>query len=161
MKYFENMSDEAKVWIYTAGRALLDIEVKQLNDALQAFAIRWESHGKNLNSAAAVQYDRFLVFMVDKGGQGKACGRAIDNSIRFIQQLEKEFGIEFLNRMLLPFEENGRVQICHKDDLNDKLASGLIRDDTIVFNTMVKTKYEYLHDFKIPYAKSWFSLVLS
>ena len=159
MNAFKNMTNEAKVWVYVADRPLLPVELQQLNDSLQRFAISWESHGKNLNSAAAVQYDRFLVFMVDKGGEGKACGRAIDNSIRYIQELEEEFGIHFLNRMLLAYEKEGKVTLCLRDELLQKMADDEINDNTMVFNTLVKSKEEYLNSFKIPFAKSWMALM--
>ena len=77
---FEQLSDEARLWIYQANRLLTQEERISILQKSLTFLTKWVSHGNPLQSSAALLHDQFLVLAVEESFQG-ATGCAVDASI--------------------------------------------------------------------------------
>ncbi len=150
----KKLSAGARVWIYQAGKKLTESERKNILDKAKYFVANWSAHGSALNADAEILYDTFLVLMVDEGDIG-ASGCSIDKSLHFIQQLEQEFHIDFLNRKIVALLEKGMVKLVDLESLKSQINEGKIDKDSIIFNNLVSTAGQMETDWKIPLNKSW------
>ena len=152
---FSSLPPHSRVWIYQADREFTLAETKQIKNKAEAFVAQWTSHDQLMKACIEVFHNRFIVVCVDeKTAPASGCG--IDKSVKFIQQLEKEFNISLLNRMnvayrrptpTLPVRE-GEILTCHVSELKNKGA-------LTVFNNLVSTKEELEKNWEVPIEKSW------
>ena len=156
---YRNLSPDSKVWIYQSSRAFTDKETGELCIILEKFADDWVAHGKNLSAYATVQYKRFIVLMVDESAAG-ASGCSIDSSVHFMQEVEKQYGIELFNRLNLAYltGQGDEVALVHKSKISELIDNQSISEHTTVFNNLIKTKYDFEHSWKIPLKDSWAGL---
>jgi len=153
-KTFEGLSPDSRVWIYQSNRTLSDVEVDKINPMLSEFSAQWVSHNQQLKAAGEILYNRFLVLMVDQTMAG-ASGCSIDSSVRFITDLGNQIGVSFFDRMTFPYRKNDQIQFASKDEFEQLFANGVIDDNTVVFDNLVKTKKELESVWEKPLAQSW------
>ncbi len=154
MHPFETMPADAKVWVYAANRKLSTVEQKEIIARANTFTNNWKSHGQSLKAVFDILHDVFLVLMVDEqvnpvGG----CGT--DESIHFMQALEKDFHISLFNRFQVELIKENELILTTKADAlklyNEKQISG----NTIFFNKNTTLKKDFDMRFMIPYSESW------
>ncbi|HET6993179.1 MAG TPA: ABC transporter ATPase, partial [Bacteroidia bacterium] len=110
MLTFNDMPNRSKVWIYQADRNFTDMEIAEIKKKSAMFLLDWSSHGNMMLATIDIVYNRFLIVLVDED-QASASGCGIDKSVRFIQQLEKDYLINLFDRMLVTFrDENGIIR---------------------------------------------------
>lgn len=151
---FEKLPDAARIWVYQANRSLTDGEVKTIEEALQLALGQWAAHGQPLLASARVMENRFVVIGVDEG-YSVPSGCSIDSSVRTLQNIGYQVGIDFFDRSAAIRLANGAVQTYTLPTLKAAVTNGLITPDTIVFNTLVNTKAEFLANWQIKAIDSW------
>ena len=151
--------DNAKVWVYQSNQQLDKDEVDYLKVQLDDFVSSWESHGKLLKATFEIVHNLFVVLFVDEQGD-KMCGTAQDNSIRLMKQLGTELEVDFLNRMTQSYKKGEQVKIVEMNDFSKLLANNEINENTIVFNNMVTTKYDFENHWEVPLKDSWHKQLL-
>lgn len=151
---FENIPDESRIWIYQSNRKLADDEVVSIEKKCLDFIENWSAHSTSLEASFVIKYNRFIVFAVNQEVQA-ATGCSIDSSVRFIQDLEKEYGIELLDKMNVTFKVG--EHIAHKSliDFKKMAKEKAVTSSTIVFNNLVNTKAEFLEFWEVPASESW------
>lgn len=150
-----SLPDHARVWIYPSERPFSAAEKVAVIKHASEFAQRWVAHSHQLTAATEVLEDRFLVLAVDESQAG-ASGCSIDSSVRFVQQLGAEMGVDFFNRMLFSYRtDSGEVMTVGRPDFKAHYASEAIKDDTIVFDPLVKTIGELKESFEKKLSESW------
>lgn len=151
---FNTLSDAARVWIYQANRSFSETELEELNTKLSHFITQWTAHGSDLQASFEIKYKRFIIIAVDQEQQA-ATGCSIDASVHFIQQLEKDYNVDLMDKMNVSYKQG--EYIAYKDlkafrkMAKDKAVTG----KTIVFNNLVATKAEYLENWEVPAKESW------
>lgn len=148
------MSPHARAWVYQSNRELTTAEAENLKAAADTFVTGWTAHNHQLSAVAEIYYSRFLVLFVDEG-QGSASGCSIDKSVKFIKDMEVQFGVSFLDRMNLAYKKGSQVFSLPKSEFEKLMISGEINDDTIVFNNLITTKEEFDTNWEIPLGRSW------
>lgn len=153
---FKNLPDDARIWIYQANRKLSDDEVAAISEQTGRFVEQWTAHGADLKAGFEIRYNRFIVIALDQS-LAAASGCSIDASVHFIQQLEKEFDVDLLDKMNVTFY-NGDF-IAHKtlSDFRAMAKAKSVSSKTVVFNNLVNTKGEYDLYWEVPAAESWHS----
>ncbi len=155
---FNDMPPEARLWVYQADRPLSSSEQELVKIQSKAFIEQWTAHGANLKASFDISFDQFLIITVDENFS-QASGCSIDSSVRFVQYLEKELKISFLDRSRVAFWdvalEPSRIITRNLDEIKEKVQSGEIRENTIVFNNMVTSKGEFDANWKIETKNSW------
>lgn len=153
---FKNLPDNARIWIYQANRKLSDDEVAAMTEKTNTFLEEWTAHGADLEAGFEIKYNRFIVIGLNQANAA-ASGCSIDASVHFIQQLEKEFDVDLLDKMNVTFY-NGEF-IAHKTlkDFKAMAKAKSVSPKTVVFNNLVNTKAEYDTQWEVPAAESWHS----
>jgi len=160
IKDFKELPDDSRIWIYQSNRKLSDAEVEIISAKTEAFLEQWTAHGKDLNAGFEIRYNRFIVLGLNQEN-ASASGCSIDSSVYFIQSLEKEFGLDLLDKMNVTFY-NGEY-IAHKSlaDFKKMAKARSVSKNTVVFNNLVITKEDYLENWEVPAKDSWHSRFLA
>ena len=151
---FNKLPDDARVWVYQASRPLSDGDVTAINQALQSALSQWAAHGQALLASAQVIENRFVVVGVDEG-YNLPSGCSIDSSVRTLRQLGESLRIDFFDRSAAISMADGAVQTIDLPGIKSAVSDGVITPETIVFNTLVKTKAEFLTNWHLRAADSW------
>lgn len=151
---FENMPDDARVWIYQADRKLANAEVESIDNAGTKFFEDWAAHGAPLKSSFKIFHNQFLVICADENFN-KASGCSIDSSVGFVKQIEQQFNINFFDRTKVAFIFNEEVYLESLSNLKTSVAEGKIRESTPTFNNLVSNKRELDSAWVVPAKSTW------
>ncbi len=153
---FENLPLESKIWIYQSNRKFSDEEFTEIEVALQFFLDNWSAHGTGLESSYQLKYNRFIIIAVNQEVQN-ATGCSIDASVQFIQNLEKKYSVDLLDKMNVTFKLG--EHIAHKSllDFKKMAKDKAVTENTIVFNNLVNSIEEWNDNWEVPAGESWHS----
>jgi hypothetical protein len=154
MTEYNELAPGSRVWIFQADRELSADENAAMSNELLQFIENWLSHGSLLKAQYKLLHNRFIVFFADEQGDNM-CGRAIDASVRFVKELEKEYSISLIDRSRVAYIKDGKVEACTLDELGQRIEDGEITPETEVFNNLVSTKEEFDKSWTVPLSKSW------
>ncbi|MGB3798763.1 MAG: hypothetical protein WA952_03050 [Lewinella sp.] len=156
-KSLTSLAPESRIWIYGAERALTKDETKLVRERAQEFVSQWVSHTQDLTAGADVLHNRFLVLAVDET-QAEASGCSIDGSVNFVKTLGSEIGVDFFNRMRFSYrDENGKIHTVGREEFKLLYSQGQLKNDSIVFDPLVKELGELRQIFERPLEDSWHS----
>ncbi|WP_127844961.1 ABC transporter ATPase [Psychroflexus aestuariivivens] len=151
---FKDLPDDSRVWIYQANRGFNEDEIAEISQKLNSFLQEWTVHGKMLKAGFEIKYNRFIVIGLDES-QANASGCSIDASVHFIQQLEKEYDVDLLDKMNVSFKSGEFVAYKTLLDFKKMVKTKAVSPKTIVFNNLVNTKAEYKDFWEVPMTESW------
>ncbi|WP_430408720.1 ABC transporter ATPase [Kordia sp.] len=151
---FNVLSDDAKVWIYQANRSFSETELEEIKLKLAGFITQWTAHGSDLQASFEIKYKRFIIIAVDQERQA-ATGCSIDASVHFIQQLEKEYNVDLLDKMNVSYKQGEYIAYKDLKDFRKMAKDKAVTGKTIVFNNLVATKAEFLENWEVPAKESW------
>lgn len=151
---FETLPESSRVWIYQSNRSFTEEELKEIKEKLQLFIEQWTAHGANLKASFELRYKRFIILALDQKVNA-ATGCSIDESVRFIQQLEKDYNVDLLDKMNVSYKQGDFVAYKTLTDFRKMAKDKAVSPKTIVFNNLVNNKAEYLSDWEVPASESW------
>ncbi len=151
---FEDLPDDSRIWIYQSNRKFSDAEIMTIQTRLSEFLTEWTAHGASLEAAFEIKHQRFIVIGLNQAN-ASASGCSIDASVHFIQQLEKEFDVDLLDKMNVTYYIGEYLAFKPLDEFKAMAKAKAISKNTIVFNNLVNTKEEYLENWEVPAAESW------
>ncbi|RYY59518.1 MAG: hypothetical protein EOO05_13035 [Chitinophagaceae bacterium] len=144
----------SRVWIYQSNRVFSLGEALSLEQQLDTFAGEWKTHGTPVKAAGYLFFGQFIVLMADETAAGVS-GCSTDSSVRFIKELEKQYGVSLFDRTALAFVVKDRVQVLPLAHLQYSVENGFIGPDTLYFNHTVLDKTELENNWIIPLKNSW------
>ncbi len=153
---FNELPDNARIWIYQANRSFTDTEMDELQASVAEFLKEWTAHGSHLHAGFEIRYKRFIVIGLDQTN-ASASGCSIDASVHFIQSLEKKYNVELLDRMNVSFKQGEYIAYKPLKDFKKLAKAKSVSPNTIVFNNLVATKKEYQEHWEVPASESWHS----
>ena len=139
---FNEMPEEARLWIYQAERKLTDKEVEFVRFNTENFLNQWRAHGQDLKSSFTIEYDQFLVISVDESFS-QASGCSIDASVHLIEALQSELGISFMTTSKVAFLQNDKINLYPFNKLKEQAKDNVISPETLVFDNTVKNVAEF------------------
>ncbi len=142
-----------KVWVYLSSKKL---EGQQLSDIIalgNSFVNSWKAHDNKLSASFEVLHNYFIVVKVDETTYN-ASGCSIDKLLRFIKELEQNFSIQLLNRLLVAYELDHKIFVVHSSEIKELMNKGVINENTIIFDTSVADAVEFA-TWKKPLKNSW------
>jgi len=156
---FDTLPEESRIWIYQSNRSFSDIELSQLEEQLNTFIEAWTAHGKDLQSSYKIVYKRFIVIALNQN-LNIATGCSIDASVNFIQQLEKQYNVDLMDKMNVSYKQG--EFIAHKTllDFKKMAQQKAVSKNTIVFNNLVTNIAEFNENWEVPASESWHSRFL-
>jgi hypothetical protein len=157
---FESLADSSRVWIYQANRSFTAEEIQEISNKLDLFIERWTAHGAELKASYEIKYNRFITIALDQQ-LNAASGCSIDASVKFIQQLEKEYNVDLLDKMNVSYKQGEFIAYKSLTDFRKMAKQKAVSPNTIVFNNLVNNKAEYLSDWEVPASESWHNRFLN
>lgn len=153
---FENLPIESKIWIYQSNRKFSDEEFAEIATDLKSFLDSWAAHGTGLEASYQLKYNRFIIIAVNQEVQNPT-GCSIDSSVQFIQNLEKKYNVDLLDKMNVTFKLGDHV--AHKTliDFKKMAKDKAVTENTIVFNNLVNTIEDWNDNWEVPAGESWHS----
>jgi hypothetical protein len=149
-----DFSNNSKVWIYQANRLFTISEALQIEEMLHSLVAHWKSHGTPVKGYANLFFGQFIILMADEAATGVS-GCSIDSSVRIIQQIEKQFGVEMFNWQNLAFIVKDKVQVIPRQQFSYALENNFITPQTLFFNNIVADKKDLEKNWIIPINESW------
>lgn len=149
-----DLSPDSKVWIYAADRLINENEAAEIKAQINNFTNEWSAHGAHLKASGSLFESRFIVFFVDETNVSIS-GCSIDSSVAFIKSIEAKFKIDFFNRTIVHFIQDGQVVQDSIHEFWAKRKANLVNEDTIVYDNLVKTKADFETKWKVPFKESW------
>lgn len=157
---FDTLPDTSKVWIYQANRSFSETELIEIEQKLAAFITQWTAHGASLQAGYEIKYKRFITLALDQEVNA-ATGCSIDASVHFIQELEKDYQVDLMDKLNVSYKQGEFVAYKPLADFRKMAKNRSVSPNTIVFNNLVTNKAEYLSDWEVPAKDSWHSRFLN
>lgn len=157
---FKNLPGDSRIWIYQANRKLREEEVGQIATKTKTFLEQWTAHGSDLEAGFEIRYNRFIVIGLNQENAA-ASGCSIDASVNFIQSLEKEFNVDFLDKMNVTFYSGDYIAHKTLSEFRKMAKARSVSKNTVVFNNLVITKSDYLENWEVPAKDSWHNRFLA
>ena len=157
---FDQLPEEARIWIFPSDRPFRSDEILQLEQALSDFLAQWTAHNQSLEAGFVLPHDRFIVIGINQE-TAHASGCSIGSSVRFIQELEEKFEIVLLDKMNVTFKQGDYFVHKQLSDFRKMAKSKSVTKETIVFNNLVDTKSDFKNNWEIPAEQSWHGRFMS
>lgn len=154
-----NLADDSRIWIFQANRKFSSEEKDIIISKLKNFIADWNAHGAALLADFDLPYDQFIVVGVDEN-QASASGCSIDKLTKIIRELDAEYNFEFLNRMLVAFEEEENIKIEKLPTFKANVKAG-VYNDIKVFNNGISNLADFKTGWVLPIEKSWANTLLN
>jgi hypothetical protein len=148
---YKTLTKTSKVYIYPSNRKFYKTELPVLKDLTEKFL----SDFNGVDSFFDIKYDRFIVIIISD--------RTVlsldqnDSLVGFIQNLEKEFRINLLDKINVCFKQGEYVQLKEVPDFKKLIKNRGVSKKTIILNNFVNTKDEFEHAWELPAENSWIS----
>ncbi|WP_460218844.1 ABC transporter ATPase [Psychroserpens sp. MEBiC05023] len=156
---FNTLPEESRVWIYQANRSFTDQELSEIKEKLDTFIENWTAHGSDLQSGYTIEYKRFIIIALNQN-LNMATGCSIDASVHFIQQLEKAYSVDLMDKMNVSYKQGAYVAYKSLLDFKKMAKDKAISKNTIVFNNLVTNIAEFKENWEVPASESWHSRFL-
>ncbi len=153
---FDTLPEESRVWIYQANRSFSDDEISELNSKIETFIKAWTAHGKDLQAGYKIVYKRFIVIALNQN-LNNTTGCSIDASVHFIQELEKAYNVDLMDKMNVSFKQGEFVAYKPLVDFKKMAKNRSVSKNTIVFNNLVTNIAEFKENWEVPASESWHS----
>jgi chromosome condensin MukBEF complex kleisin-like MukF subunit len=157
---FNTLPETSRVWIYQANRSFSETELEDIKSKLDVFIESWTAHGADLKSGYDIRYKRFIIIALDQE-LNQATGCSIDASVVFIQQLEKEYDVDLLDKMNVSYKQGEFVAHKTLTDFRKMAKQKAVSKNTIVFNNLVTNIEELNESWEVPASESWHNRFLS
>lgn len=153
---FEHVPDDARLWIFGAGRALAPAEREALLAHADAFLAGWAAHGAPVAGARTLLHDRFLLVAADERATGVS-GCSTDALFRSLAEVERGMGTPLRDAGLVFWRgEDGSVHAEPRAAFRARAQAGEVGGDTVVFDNTIGTVGELRAGrWELPMAESW------
>ena len=153
---FKTIPDDSRIWIYQSNRDFNELEIGIINDKTISFLDNWQAHGKDLECSYSIIDKRFIIIAVNES-VNPIGGCSIDFSLQLIKDISNNIGIDLLNRLVVNYKLDNRIESLSLSDLKNKIKDGDFSPETIIFNTAINSKSDLLNNFEIDIRSSWLS----
>lgn len=151
---FNELPETSRVWIYQANRSFSQEELEEITGKLNEFIAQWTAHGADLKAGFEIKYKRFITIALDQGTNA-ATGCSIDASVHFIQEMEKAYNVDLLDKMNVSFKQGEFVAYKTLTDFRKMAKNKSVSPNTVVFNNLVTNIAEYRSEWEVPAKDSW------
>ena len=153
---FDTLPENSRIWIYQSNRSFSEVELNEISSKLNVFLHTWVAHGADLKAGFEIKYKRFIVIALDQDKQS-ATGCSIDASVQFIQELERVYSVDLMDKMNVSYKQGEYVAHKTLTEFKKMAKNKAVSKNTIVFNNLVNSKSEYQEFWEVPASESWHS----
>lgn len=148
------LAPQSRVWIFQSSRPFNEQEEKEINEQLYQFYVQWKSHGQPVSGWATLAFRYFVIVIADETQTGVG-GCSTDAMTRIIKSFERQYNVDFFDRLTLTFLKDERPQPLPMQQVSYALQQGFLETDSLLFNNLVDTKEKLLNDWLVPLNQSW------
>lgn len=149
-----HFSTNSTVWIYQSSRLFLEKEEIEINEQLLQFYTQWNSHGKKVDGWASLFFKMFVIIIADED-KSHVSGCSIDGFERIIKSMERQYQVNFFDRMTLTFFVKDKPEYLPYQQVQYAIDKGFIDSDTLLFNNTIKDLGTLRKNWLQPISKSW------
>lgn len=135
-------------------------EALEMEDMLNDFVARWNSHGARVKGYANLFFGRFIIIMADETATGVS-GCSTDSSVHLIKSIGQKFNVQMFDRQNLAFVVKDKIELLPLNQLDYAVENNFINANTLYFNNTVLSKKELEDKWIIPVKESWLAKRLS
>jgi hypothetical protein len=146
--------DHSRVWIYQSSRAFIEKEANEINEQLLHFYSNWQAHGAPVKGWAQLLFRQFIVVIADETDVAVS-GCSTDSSVRIVKSIERQYDVNFFDRMMLTFLVKGKAEMLPFGQVQYAIDKGYVDKNTHVFNNVVTDKQGLLSNWLVPLKDSW------
>lgn len=129
---------DARLWIFTADRALTADEQTRLRDTIERFVAEWTSHGRPVPGGALLLEDRFVIVAARLEGGVSGCG--IDSLVHAVEAAGEDVGVGWVDGLQVVFRgADGAVRVLPRPAFRQLAREGDVTAATPVFDTTLAT----------------------
>jgi hypothetical protein len=152
---FDQLPDDARIWIFPAERPLNESEQAQLLAVVDRFIDQWGAHTVPLTAGREIRYDQFLFVAVDQRHAGPS-GCSIDALFRQTHTLEQQMGVGLADHAPVLFRQGSTIERVPRDEFARLAATGTVALETTVFdNTLTSVGEVRAGRWETPLANAW------
>lgn len=151
-----NFAPNSRVWIYQCSRIFFMNEAIQIEDLLNDFISKWNSHGTPVKGFGTLFFGQFILLMADENATGVS-GCSTDSSVHLMKEIEQLYKVSLFDRQNLAFIIKDKIQLLPLNQLQYAYSNQFINSDTLYFNNLVQTKLELETSWLISVKESWLS----
>lgn len=150
----------SRVWVYQSSRAFIEKEASEVNEQLHHFYAHWQTHGSPVKGWAGLLFRQFVVVIADETDE-QVSGCSTDSSVRVIKSLERQYDVNFFDRMMITFLVKGKAEMLPFQQVQYAIDKGYIDENTPMFNNVVTDLQGLLDNWLVPLKKSWLARQVS
>ncbi|MEC8738596.1 MAG: hypothetical protein VXX63_01830 [Bacteroidota bacterium] len=143
-----------RCWVFQSKKMLSQKFQQELLSQLHVFQKEWKTHGKLLKSGVKILYNHFVVVWVESAFQN-ASGCSIDQMIGFFQKIDRQYHLEFFNRLNLAFEENHQIIFLTIPQAKERIKKNQFSENSYLFNNSISNGKQFIQNWKINPYQSW------
>lgn len=148
-----------RIWIYTISKQLPEEQLIEFKQRCQDFVSTWTAHEVSLDATFELYKNRLLIFKVNEANYN-ASGCSIDKQVRLVKELEQQFSVELLNRLLVAYEKQDEVRVVKTAEIAGLLNDGTINEQTVVFDNTITQSTDLATNWKKPLKDTYLSRYL-
>ncbi len=135
---FPDLPADARLWVFTAERALSPAEQGRLRDTIARFVAQWTSHGRPVPGGVALAENRFVLVAAHLAGGVSGCG--IDSLVHAVEEAGRAMGLEWVDGLQVVFRDtDGDLRVLPRLTFRQRVRDGAITTATPVFVTTLDT----------------------
>ena len=127
---FNEISNQARVWVYQANRPLHPSELDGINNYLTREMAAWAAHGEALQGSFDIRFQQVFVVAVDEQ-VNQASGCSIDASTRWFKELGAALGVDFFDRSCAVVEGES-LTLIPLLGIKQAVIDGILKADSLV-----------------------------
>jgi len=154
-KEWSELAEDARIWMWASPKMLSDSEVDKVDQHLGEFVKKWTSHQVALKAKAKVFFKHFVVVALDQSASTGASGCSIDALTHEVQGVGRALHLDLLDRQTFYFPRENSIVLIKMSAIKDAVSADRISKDSLVFDTLVKTKRELAQSWIKPAKDSW------
>ena len=154
MVEFEEISENAKLWVFPSSRKFYPQEIEGLKNAIEKFLKNWKNGQETLKVSYELRYNRFILIAVDNSEITLSL-ESHDALISLIQQLEDNYQVLLLDKINVCYKQGEFVQYKDLKEFKKLIKSRGVSSKTIVFDNMIGLKKDLEFDWEINIMDSW------
>lgn len=154
VKPIDQLSNDAKVWVFGISPALGPEQGSLLLRQVDAFLDQWSAHGTPITSGRELRDGSFLIVAADETSETSGC--SIDRLFGTLKSLEQQFGVAILDANRIFFRDNGNVRAVPRAEFRS--AASL---DSVVFDVTAERLSDVRAGFERRAGESWHRQLLA
>lgn len=149
----KSLPPHSRVWVFQS-KDNLDEHNAYLHKELTQFVNQWQSHGKQVSGDYEIVLSHFIIIAADES-VASVSGCSIDSVVALMKHLSSSLSVDFFDRQTVFYKEAGALKSFGLHELGDKIQRGVLTDESLMVNTLIKDIEEFETIWLKPLKNSW------